>query len=131
MNHNYKSVPVKSSEITPYAQYLSRRDFMKAAGLVAGSALLAACAPSVAESAVPEMEAPVVPSDKMDELGDPANSYEDITNYNNYYEFTTDKEGVAGLAKDFNSNPWTVEVTGLVNKPRKFAVALSGRSATR
>ena len=122
MNNKFKSVPVKSSEITPYSQYLSRRDFMKAAGLVAGSALLAACAPSVAEAAVPEMEAPVVPSGKMDELGDPANSFEDITHYNNYYEFTTDKEGVAALAKDFNPSPWTVEVTGLVNKPRKFGI---------
>jgi len=122
MNNKYKSVPVKSSEITPYSQYLSRRDFMKAAGLVAGSALLAACAPSVAEAAVPEMEAPVVPSGKMDELDDPANSFEDITHYNNYYEFTTDKEGVAALAKDFNPSPWTVEVTGLVNKPRKFGI---------
>lgn len=122
MNNQYKSVPVKSSEITPYSQYLSRRDFMKAAGVIAGSALLAACAPSVTESAIPELEAPVVPSDKMDELGDPANSFKDITNYNNYYEFTTDKEGVAGLAKKFNPTPWTVEVTGLVNKPKTFGI---------
>ena len=123
MNNNYKSVPIKSSEITPHSQYLSRRDFMKAAGVIAGSALLAACAPSVTESAVPESEAPVVPSSgKMDELDDPANSYEDITNYNNYYEFTTNKEGVAALAKDFNSSPWTVEVSGLVNKPKTFGI---------
>jgi len=123
MNNNYKSVPIKSSEITPHSQYLSRRDFMKAAGVIAGSALLAACAPSVTESAVPESEAPVVPSSgKMDELDDPANSYEDITHYNNYYEFTTNKEGVAALAKDFNSSPWTVEVSGLVNKPKTFGI---------
>ena len=111
MDNKYKSVPVKSSEITPYSQYLSRRDFMKAAGVIAGSALLAACAPSVTETAIPMEEAPVVPSGKMDELGDPANSYEDITHYNNYYEFSTDKEGVAPLAKNFTSKPWTVEVS--------------------
>ena len=122
MNNKYKSVSVKSSEITPYSQYLSRRDFMKAAGVVAGSVLLAACAPSVTGSAIPELETPVIPSGKMDELGDPANSYKDITHYNNYYEFTTDKEGVAALAKDFKPNPWTVEVTGLVNKPRKYGI---------
>ena len=95
---------------------------MKAAGVIAGSALLAACAPSVTESAVPESEAPVVPSGKIDELGDPANSFEDITNYNNYYEFTTDKEGVAGLAKNFNPKPWTVEVSGLVNNPKTYGI---------
>lgn len=45
MQNHYKSVPVLSSEITPYTLYLSRRDFLKAAGIAAGSALLAACAP--------------------------------------------------------------------------------------
>lgn len=122
MTHKFKSVPVKSSEITPYSQYLSRRDFLKAAGIVGGAALLAACAPSVTESTVPESEASAVPGGKADELGDPANSYEDITNYNNYYEFTTDKEGVARLAQKFNPKPWTVEVYGLVNKPKTYGI---------
>ena len=122
MNNKYKSVPVKSSEITPYSQYLSRRDFLKAAGILTGSALLAACAPSVTETAVPAKDTPVIPSGKIDELGDPANSFEDITHYNNYYEFTTNKEGVASLAEDFNPSPWTVEVFGLVNKPKTFGI---------
>jgi methionine sulfoxide reductase catalytic subunit len=81
-----------------------------------------ACAPSFAETAVPGTEAPVVETGKTDELGDPANSYEDITNYNNYYEFTTDKENVAKLAQDFNPSPWTVEVYGLVTKPKTFGM---------
>jgi sulfoxide reductase catalytic subunit YedY len=55
-----------------------------------------------------------------DELGDPLNNFRQITNYNNYYEFTMDKEGVAPLSKDFEPLPWNVEVTGLVNKPRVF-----------
>ncbi|MBI4760894.1 MAG: protein-methionine-sulfoxide reductase catalytic subunit MsrP [Chloroflexota bacterium] len=122
MTHKFKSVPVKSSEITPYSQYLSRRDFLKAAGIVGGAALLAACAPSVTESTVPESEASAIPGGKADELRDPANSYEDITNYNNYYEFTTDKEGVARLAQKFNPKPWTVEVYGLVNKPKTYGI---------
>ena len=125
MNNTYKSVPVESSEITPYSQYLSRRDFLKAAGILTGSALLAACAPSVTETAIPASEAseaPVLPSGKADELGDPANSFEDITNYNNYYEFTTDKGGVASLSKGFNASPWTVEVYGLVNKPKTYGM---------
>jgi sulfoxide reductase catalytic subunit YedY len=123
MNNKFKSVPVKSSEITPYSQYLSRRDFLKAAGIVTGSALLAACAPSVAGTAVPEKETPQnVPAGPTDELGSPANSYDDITHYNNYYEFTTEKEGVAALATKFNPSPWTVEVYGLVNKPMTFGM---------
>jgi sulfoxide reductase catalytic subunit YedY len=120
MDNKYKSVPVKSSEITPYSQYLSRRDFLKAAGILTGSALLAACAPTATQTAMPE-KTPDLPA-KMDELGDPANSFEDITNYNNYYEFTTDKEGVNSLAQDFTADPWTVEVYGLVNNPKTYGI---------
>ncbi len=121
MNNNFRSVPVKSSEITPYSQYLSRRDFLKAAGILTGSALLAACAPIGTETIVPESEATAFPA-KSDELGDPANSFEDITHYNNYYEFTTDKEGVASLSQGFQPRPWTVEVYGLVNKPKTYGI---------
>jgi len=121
MNNTLKSVPVQSSEITPYTQYLSRRDFLKAAGIVTGSALLAACAPGVAGSPVPEGEAVDLPL-KIDERGDPANSFEDITNYNNFYEFTTNKEGVAPMAQEFTVSPWTVEVYGLVNKPKTYGI---------
>jgi len=119
MDNLYKSVPVKSSEITPYSLYLSRRDFMKAAGLAAGSALLASCAPK-ATATVPAAVADL--PQKKDELGDPANTYEEITNYNNYYEFTTDKQGVADLSKDFKASPWTVQVYGLVNKPKTYGI---------
>lgn len=122
MNNTYKSVPVKSSEITPYSLYLSRRDFLKAAGIVTGSALLAACAPEATETAIPEKEASAPPTGKTDEFGDPANSFQDITNYNNFYEFSTDKEAVNPLSKEFNIAPWTVEVYGLVNNPKTYGV---------
>jgi methionine sulfoxide reductase catalytic subunit len=119
MNNKLKSVPIKSSEITPYSQYLSRRDFLKAAGIVTGSALLTACAPGGTASS----EAIDVPtSNQTDEFGDPVNSFTDITNYNNFYEFSTNKEAVAPLSKDFTTSPWTVEVYGLVNKPKTYGI---------
>jgi len=120
MNNLYKSIPIRSSEITPKDVYLSRRDFMKAATVATGAALLAACAPSAADET--QDAVPVPTSNATDELGDPVNTYEDITHYNNYYEFTVDKQGVAGLARDFTTTPWTVEVGGLVNKPKTFGV---------
>jgi methionine sulfoxide reductase catalytic subunit len=120
MTSFYKSVPIRSSEITPKQVYLSRRDFMKAATVAASAALLAACAPSVTEA--PQNAAPIPTSTATDELGSPVNTYEDITNYNNYYEFTTDKQGVANEAKGFTTSPWTVEVGGLVNKPKTFGI---------
>jgi sulfoxide reductase catalytic subunit YedY len=55
-------------------------------------------------------------------VGDILTAYSAVTGYNNFYEFTTDKEGVAGLAKDFRTRPWTVEVGGLVHKPATFAI---------
>jgi sulfoxide reductase catalytic subunit YedY len=121
MTTPHKSIPVKSSEITPHSLYLSRRDFLKTAGLLTGSALLAACAPAATESAIPEATeaVAVVPTD---EFGDPATSFEDITNYNNYYEFSANKEAVASLAESFNPSPWTVEVYGLVNRPGTYDI---------
>jgi sulfoxide reductase catalytic subunit YedY len=104
---------IPASEITPKEIYLSRRDFIKAAGFMGLSALLAACAPQVATSGTPG---------PTPELTDTLNSLEDITHYNNYYEFTTDKVAVANLAQDFQSRPWTVEVGGMVNKPKTYDV---------
>ena len=120
MTNLYKSIPIRSSEITPKDVYLSRRDFMKAATVATGAALLAACAPKVTE--VSQNAEPVPTSSATDELGDPVNSFEDITHYNNYYEFTVDKQGVAGLVGNFKTTPWTVEVGGLVNKPKTFGI---------
>jgi methionine sulfoxide reductase catalytic subunit len=121
MDNKYKSVPVKSSEITPYSQYLSRRDFLRTAGIVTGSALLAACSPGASAATAPAEEMPDLPA-KKDEFGDPANSYQDITNYNNYYEFSTDKEAVNRISQDFTTEPWTVEVSGLVSHPKTYGI---------
>ncbi len=125
MDPKYKSVPVKSSEITPKDVYLSRRDFLKQMGIVtAGAALLAACntdlpaEESAAAPVDPETAAAQQASIPAAEMTD----YEAATNYNNYYEFTTDKEGVTKLAKDFKSDPWTVEVSGMVNNPKTYGI---------
>ena len=112
---------IDSSEITPRRLYLSRRQFIGTAGAtIAGALALAACqgnVPTVA-TAPPSYTGPTT-----DELGDPLTSYEDITNYNNYYEFTTSKTAVADLVKDFPILPWSIEVSGLVNNPKKYSIA--------
>ncbi len=125
-------VKINPSEITPEEVYLSRRRFMKGLGaLAAGSLLLAACGPqATAPSPTPGVTADlggtatpsIFPSlsASADELGQPLTTFEAITNYCNYYEFTTRKEGVAKLAEGFQASPWTVQVGGLVNKPRTF-----------
>jgi methionine sulfoxide reductase catalytic subunit len=109
---------IPSSEITPKQVYLSRRDFMKAAGVIAGSVLLSACDIKTKVSS----SSSTSPTTQTTTIDDKTNTLEDITTYNNYYEFTTDKQGVALLAKDFKTTPWDIEVSGLVNKPGRFSV---------
>jgi sulfoxide reductase catalytic subunit YedY len=122
MNNKHRSVAVLPSELTPQSLYLNRRDFLKAAGLLGGSALLAACAP---QSAGSPQSAPPAADDfagQTDEVGASLTSFSDITSYNNYYEFSTGKEAVAPLSVGFKSDPWSVEVTGLVNNPKTFGL---------
>jgi sulfoxide reductase catalytic subunit YedY len=122
MTDKYKPVPVLPSEITPKSLYLNRRDFLKAAGILTGSAVLAACAPQAGQPPTQESSIEAAYAGKTDELGSPLNSYEDITHYNNYYEFSSNKEAVAPLSVNFKAHPWTVQVYGLVNKPKTYAI---------
>ena len=61
-------------------------------------------------------------SANADELGDDLNTFEEITTFNNFYEFTTNKEDVARMSQEFVTDPWTVEVGGLVNNPKTFGI---------
>jgi sulfoxide reductase catalytic subunit YedY len=118
MENKLKHISVPSSEITPESTYLSRRDFIRVAGVAGLGALAAACAPKPPTSTPAATAVPGL----TDELGDPANLYDDITHYNNYYEFSVNKEAVAPLSEGFTSRPWTVEVGGLVHKPKTFDI---------
>jgi sulfoxide reductase catalytic subunit YedY len=53
---------------------------------------------------------------------EPPNSFQDITHYNNFYEFSTDKESVASAAEGFVSRPWAVSVGGMVSNPKTFDI---------
>ncbi len=116
-----KNQTIPSSEITPKNVYLSRRQFIQAAGVIAGSLTLAACG-ITPDSEITSTIPAALPATPPVEGQDVPNSFDEITNYNNYYEFTTDKTGVASLAKNFKTSPWEVEVFGLVNNPGKFDV---------
>jgi sulfoxide reductase catalytic subunit YedY len=129
-------VKIKSSEITPEHIYLSRRKFMQGVGALAATSALAACGvqnPAATEPAAnkantrapepsPGTSEASPTSATTDELGDALTSYEAVTSFNNFYEFTVDKEGVAPLARNFKTSPWTVEVGGLVQNPKTFDV---------
>ena len=116
---------IKSSEITPENIYLNRRNFIRA-GLVAGTTVATGLTyrffnePPLKEIKTPQIEN-IIQTNNFQTTEKP-NSFEDITNYNNYYEFSTSKTGVARAAQDFITRPWTIEVGGLVQKPRVFDI---------
>jgi len=110
-----QSAAPKPHEITPKEVYLNRRQFLALGAAGAAAAVLAACAPAGTGAVQPGQPTPTP-------LPDELNSFEEITNYNNYYEFSLDKQAVAVLSKDFRTSPWTVEVGGLVNRPQTFGI---------
>jgi sulfoxide reductase catalytic subunit YedY len=121
---------IKSSEITDKKVYLARRTFMRGAVLVASTAatgllyrkLNAPPPPRVEGEKIADVIKPA-PTDSAASgftVNEKLTPIEDITNYNNFYEFTTDKEDVASVSKGFVTRPWTVAVEGLVNKPKVY-----------
>ena len=100
------------SEVTPKAVYLNRRAFL--AG-VPGALLTAR--PARAGTKLPNLV-----KSALSTTGEKTTPYNDVTSYNNYYEFGTQKDQPAVLAKNFKTSPWTVSVEGDVAKPRKFSM---------
>jgi sulfoxide reductase catalytic subunit YedY len=113
---------------------------MKAAGIFSASAFLAACGvatnsqslPAGAPTPLPGWSAltptPSAPipdnaqGQTTDELGNKLNSLDDITHYNNYYEFSESKDAPAALSQNFKTSPWSVQVGGLVQNPKTYAI---------
>ena len=122
---------IRSSEITDEQIYLRRREFMRLAGAAAITgavgALTGACgdAPAAAglgaregsgdgQSPLANIKPGVVTSDE------PLNRFEDITTYNNFYEFGTGKNDPSHYAGSLKTSPWTVKMDGLCNKPASY-----------
>jgi len=107
---------INENEVTDKSLYLSRRDFIKKSALT--SAALA-----TGLSFVPNAYGGFNIIRKTDFAGgEKITKEKSATSYNNYYEFSTDKGEVRELAEGFPTNPWEIEVTGLVKKPKKFSV---------
>ncbi len=113
------------SEITNEKDYLNRRNFIRA-GLIGGTTLATGLGyrylnplPSK-EVVTADIENVIRATEGA--LSDEPNSLRDITNYNNFYEFTTNKNAVASKAESFVTKPWTVSVDGLVAKPKVFGI---------
>jgi len=113
-----KPADLRYSEVTPKPDYLNRRNFLAAvpAAVLAGSQLLSPSRRALALTKLSTTKSP------LSTTGEKLNSFEDVTHYNNYYEFGTGKDEPAEKAKNFKTSPWTVSVEGECAKPRKFSL---------
>src|ERR1044071_7497574 len=101
---------LRNSDITPKSFYFNRRQF-----LMAGRAAFRAARTARAAKLENVGKSPFSTTE-------PVNSYKDVTNYNNFYEFGTSKNQPAKYAQEFKTSPWTVSVEGDCAKPRKFSL---------
>ena len=116
-----------SSEITPRAVYERRRDFLKLmAGGVAGVGLAGWATREALAATVAPGKLARLPGAASREPGamaaDPLTPYKDVTSYNNFYEFGTDKASPALKAGTLRTRPWTVSVEGAIAKPGVFGI---------
>ena len=122
---------IAASEITPASVYFNRRTFIRV-GILAASAV----ATGVVYRALNPVGAGKVETHPIEgitkptadvaangfRVNEPETPLQDITHYNNFYEFSTDKEGVAPAAESFDTKGWQVSVEGLARKPRVFSL---------
>ena len=116
-----KGPDIRSSEITDKKLYLRRREFIQAAAVTTLGAAAGTLGLGRADAARswPRVKIPAFQKSQFG-AGEKLNSYEDITSYNNYYEFGTDKEDPVNNAGSLKTKPWAVKVEGLVAKPADY-----------
>src|SRR3990172_6983742 len=108
---------IASSDITPENLCHNRREFIKMAsavlGVAAAGSILPGCAPAGESTLSAQTKNPFDTTEKP-------TPYEEVTTYNNYYEFGTDKSDPARNSKYFKPKPWTVKVEGMVKKAATY-----------
>ena len=122
---------IPASEITPAPVYFNRRRFIET-GILAASAVATGLVyrqlnhPAAGKVKTARLQnvtaATTNDAAGFRVTGEATTSLQDITHYNNFYEFSTDKEGVAGAAANFETKGWTVSVGGLVRNPKVFTL---------
>ncbi|HEY6491216.1 MAG: protein-methionine-sulfoxide reductase catalytic subunit MsrP [Terracidiphilus sp.] len=119
-----KPSQIPSSQITAKDHYLNRRNFMKGAGAAAAVAagaerladIVAPCIQAHADTKLQTVQSP------LSTTGEQLTSLDDITHYNNFYEFGVNKGDPAKNAGGLPTRPWTVKITGHVKQPKTFDI---------
>ncbi len=122
---------IPSSEITPPNLYFNRRTFLRTGVALASMAVTGVVYKQLNRAGSMTVETPTLAGLAVKEstpedlargfrVDEPKTSLESVSNYNNFYEFTTNKEAVAAAAAGFVARPWTVTVDGMVHNPKVF-----------
>jgi sulfoxide reductase catalytic subunit YedY len=111
---------IPTREITDERLYLDRRAFLRASVGVAAGGVAGALLPT--DEALAQTAIPNVKKSGLSTTGEKLNSFEDITSYNNFYEFGTDKGDPKANSGRFKPTPWTVKIDGEVGKPGDYAL---------
>ena len=119
-----KPSDIKPSEITDQSVYLNRRHFIKAIGrsaltTAAGLSLPPLLLYAMSDEAQAGLTLQNIAKRKF-VTDEPLTPLKDISGYNNFYEFSTEKQEPALLARNFKTSPWTVKVDGEINKPADY-----------
>lgn len=101
--------PIPGDEVTPKALYINRREFLRAMGITSAALLVAACEPAVPGTPIPGFDSDIV------------TAKEEALDYNNFYEFSLSKHGVAEEADGFQISPWKIQIDGLVANPQTIS----------
>jgi len=115
-----KKIPgeIKPSEITDKSVYLDRRKFMQTTAGLALAPLFETAYAGYGNQPLKHSRSQYTEKSISDEL----NSYKDVTHYNNFYEFGTDKYSPADRAQALTTDPWSVTISGEVEKPGTFTL---------
>ena len=119
-----KAPDIRWSEITPKALYLRRREFIQGAALAAVGALAGPFSGQAAAQVAGPGKLTKLANVKPSRFSttDKLNDYDDVTSYNNFYEFGTDKDDPARNAHSLKPRPWTLAVEGLVKTPGNYDI---------
>ncbi|HWN30543.1 MAG TPA: protein-methionine-sulfoxide reductase catalytic subunit MsrP [Burkholderiales bacterium] len=109
---------IRPTEITDQALYLKRREFIKAASVAAAGLVIPGvfATPRLAGAAIPNIRKSIYSTAEEMTL------LKDVTNYNNFYEFGTDKYSPAQFAGKMKTRPWTVRVEGEIKRPKVYDI---------
>ncbi len=111
---------IPTREITDEALYLRRRDFLRTAAVAVGGVIGSGCLSGdtlQAQEAIPNVR-----KSPLSTTGEELTPYDDITSYNNFFEFGTDKSDPKNNSGRFKPRPWTLKIDGEVGKPGDYTL---------